>query len=220
MSLVKSLLGFTFPAFACFCVSTTVAQAVILGLLFSSGTFTSEKMLRYAAVVYGLDLTHLPVDEDGQGDSPDELMTRDQIILNRVERSQLLKDRQEAVVQGISGVRTSFSALRVGNSNFEERKDKFEKRLKDLEQQARDRSLNEIQRTLSVLKPKQAKQLVMRMLADQGLDPDDDVMQDVVTIINEMSPANSKKLKAEFKSEAEQQRLQEILVRMSRLKGS
>ena len=76
MSLIKSLLGFAFPAFACFCVSTTVAQAVILGLLFSSGTFTSEKMLRYAAVVYGLDLTHLPVDEDGQGDSPDELMTR------------------------------------------------------------------------------------------------------------------------------------------------
>ena len=190
MRSIRLFFGAIPPAIACLCVSTTVAQAIGMILLFATDSRTPEKMVRYAAVAYGLDLTTLPLTKaNADGEELNELMTREQIIQSQVERSALLKDREEAIENGVSGVRSSFQNLRVEHNRFEERKEKFEARLIEREKNARAEAITEVQRTLAVLQPKQVKTILIRMLEDQGLDPDDDVMEDVVTMIKEMPPS-------------------------------
>ena len=66
--------------------------------------------------------------------------------------------------------------------------------------------------TLEILQPRQSKELVLRMLRDEGVDAQDDVVADVVTIIKGMTQDKLKKLLGEFKTNAEQAELHRILV--------
>ena len=67
-------------------------------MLWSSGMLTPEKSLRYAAVIYGLDLTEIPYELDKGGANPnEELLTREQILEARVQQSELLQSRVEAI---------------------------------------------------------------------------------------------------------------------------
>ena len=66
MKLVGSLIGLLGWALIAFCVGTTVTEAVAVSGLASSGVLTRDKMTRYAAIVYGFDVTKL--DSDNQPD--------------------------------------------------------------------------------------------------------------------------------------------------------
>ncbi len=67
-----------------------------------------------------------------------------------------------------------------------------------------DRAVNgrqEVQRALGVMQPKQAKDMLLRMVNDADPAQREAVMRDVVTIIKSMPTDKFKKLTAEFKTE-------------------
>ena len=73
------------------------------------------------------------------------------------------------------------------------------------------------QRTLENLQPKQAKDTLLRILEDEGKDPEDDVLADVVAIVRSMPQEKLKKILGEFKTEAERTTLHRIMLEIGEI---
>jgi hypothetical protein len=84
------------------------------------------------------------------------------------------------------------------------RRDAFNEELKRLEEGSKGSAITEVRMTIESMRPRQAKDQMMRMLKD-------DQMEAVVTIIKGMTPDKRKKLLAEFKAGDEPDRLADIL---------
>ena len=194
MQIARSLFGTIPMIFAGLCVGTTVAQTVGLAVVWQSGAMSQDKVVRYTAVLYGLDLSRVPSGQPAAQESSDQLKTREQVLEERVAESDLLEKRRSAVDRGAESMRLLFGDVRVDNERFEQLKAGFDEYLDDLEQQARKAAIKEVERILSVLPQKQSKDLLLRMLADQGQDATDDIMADVVTILKSMPRDKRKKV--------------------------
>jgi hypothetical protein len=218
MKLVQVLLSGIPVVLAGLCVATTATEAIVIGFLWADGKFTQEKAVRYAAVIYGLDSTELLAQEPNDGEPKQEkLLTREEILDSRIRQSQLLQDRRSALDTGSDDIQILFDTLRSNNDRYEQMKSRFYAHLAELETAARAAAIEELQRTLEVLRPKQSKELLLRMLDDQGLDPNDDVLQDVVTIVKSMPMDKRKKILGEFKTAQDRVRLHEILTQIGEL---
>jgi hypothetical protein len=219
MMLVRLLCRAILAAGTGFCVTTTAAQAVGVGWLWSNGMLTHDKAVRYAALLYGLDLSEIPSqDQDETLPSPHaHLRTHDELLAERVERSQLLKDRHQALDLGNGEIRLLFEAVRSDKERFDEMKTRFDAHLAQLESDVLTASVQEVQRTLEALRPRQAKELLLRMLDDQGVDENDDVLAGVVTIVNSMPQDKRKRIFGEFKTEEERELLHVILLQIGDL---
>ena len=95
----------------------------------------------------------------------------------------------------------------------------FEDLLSQLESTASAEALQEIQRTLEILQPKQAKDLLLRILEDEKLQADDDVLSDVVAIVRSMPQDKLKKILGEFKTEAERTTLHKIMLEIGEMEN-
>ncbi len=220
MNLLTSLANAIAVGFACLCVSTVAAQAALGVVLWSNGALTPTKLLRYTAVVYGVDLTELPSEQGPQeAPVPPQPVTRQEIIESRAQNP-LLQDRQKAIEEGIGAVNDLFVGVREESSRFDERKKIFDAHLKTKEDDARRAAIEEVRLTLTSLRPKQAKNLIVRMLKDRDLDPDDDVMGDVVTMLLAMPDDKTKKIFGEFQDEQESALLHMIFRAISELEST
>lgn len=211
MNFINAILKGISIAFACVCVGTTFLQVIGGYALWTKGALTPRKVQRYAAVLYGLDLADVPMSEKKDSKIASELLTREQLIERRVAESKLLGDRKTAIKEGSSDARKKFDNVRFDNNFFEQMKVEFDAYLKDQEQTAREEAIQEVERMLAVLTPRQSKELILRMLVDKDLHPMDDVMSDIVTIIKSMPESKLKKIMAEFKTEDELDQLFEIM---------
>ena len=108
--------------------------------------------------------------------------------------------------------------LKTESNRLDSWKQSFDKRLADLQTAATEAALLEVQRTLEAIQPKQAKEQIMKMLAEPKTAADDP-MEDVVRILKAMPLDKRKKILAEFKTPEEIEKLSEIL-RVIRLGGS
>ena len=70
-----------------------------------------------------------------------------------------------------------------------------------------DASMQQVQQTIEELAPEQAKEELLRMLADERMD-------DVVAIIKVMSPVKRKKILGEFTDKEDADKLHQVLMQM------
>ena len=194
-------------------MATTSIQAAALTAMWAGGAITKDKFVRYAAAIYGLDLSEL------RGDGPDDPteetsqeMTREEILDSRVNSSPLLVDRQSAVVQGTDDPHILFQRLQSETERFDNLRTRFDTHLAQLQLDIRAKAIQDLRETLEILQPRQSKELILRMLRDEGLDPEDDIVADVVTIIKGLPQDKLKKVLGEFKTADEQEKLHRILV--------
>ena len=200
MKILSVILNAALVGFAVTCVATTAVQIGLLAFLWSNGTFTGDKMLRYAAAIYGLDLAQMP-QQDAPADAagqPDKADDREAVIKSRVENLPLLEERREAIQRGLRSVRNVLFKLRDQQELFETRKRTFDAALKQQEEEARVAAVEQVQQTLAQLRPQQAKTLIIRMLDARDFDDEDDVMADIVTILKSMPVARKLKIYSEF----------------------
>ena len=213
MKMLRTLFGTVPLGLACVCIATTAIQATAVAALWAGGAVTKDKLVRYAAVIYGLDLTEV---RGGEDDDPSEddtrEMTRDEILDSRVKSSPLLGDRQTAVVQGTDDTHILFQRLQSDTERFDQLRSRFDTHLAQLELDIRANAIKDLRETLEILQPRQSKDLLLRMLSDEGLDAEDDVVADVVTIIKGLPQDKLKKLMGEFKTATEQEKLHRILM--------
>lgn len=214
MAIIGKLIGAAIAAMACVCVATTVAEAIVVASLWRSGALETTKVQKYAAVVYGFDLTTLNI--DGKNPKSDEAtataLTRDELLDSRVKSNATLATRQEAILKGANDNRLLVQSLSTKRERYEIVKDGFEKLLVQLEQDVNSTALAEVRHTLEALQPKQSKDLMIDMLQDGNVTTEDSVLDDMLAIIRGMPQDKLKRIFSEFKSEEERVVLNRILL--------
>jgi hypothetical protein len=107
--------------------------------------------------------------------------------------------------------------LKRNREKFVNKRNDFESELVRLETETIRTAQRDLQITLEVAAPKQAKEILRSMLASDSADPADDVMKDVVGIIKLLPVNKLKKILAEFKTDEERKVLHRILVEIGEL---
>lgn len=216
--MIAKLLHLASHLIASLVVATVIAQGVLAGALWYQGALTRQKMERYAAILYGIPAKSLP----SPGASTDEQQETTSASLELEERARqdpLLADRETALQRSFLDFVGLVQELKKKRQRYDFVKQSFEDLLEELEQQLSTSALTEVQRTLEVLQPKQAKELVLQMLDEEDPDDRERALQDVVTILTTMSADKLKKIAAEFKTDEERRTLHEILVEIGNLRS-
>lgn len=218
MRLIGKLLGLLGTAFVYATVAVTVSQVIGVAKLWSDGAFTQDKTKKYAAIVYGFDVTDPRFGSPGKAPSgSDDTPTREAEIGSRVDAEPSILLRQEALSKGADDIRSLAQQLSTRRERYVIVRQGFGELLDKLEQDANTSSLQEVRRTLEVLQPKQTKTLLMTMLELDQPDDDDDVLKDLLGIISDMPDDKLKKVFGEFKSREEQEVLHTMLVAIGKL---
>jgi hypothetical protein len=190
-------------------IGTLVSLVILLAMLWWKGALADERLLGMLAALQGIE--PLPAAPAAAHLDPDaEQPSLDQLMQARLRTSLDLDLRESAVDKGLGDLRSLESAIRTERSRLNVWREDFDQRLARLETAATDAALLQLQQTLQAIAPKQAKDQIMKMLEDPPT-PNDDPMQDVVTILKAMPLEKQKKLIAEFKTPEETEKLAEIL---------
>jgi hypothetical protein len=187
------------------CLATLISQIAIVGYGWTSGTIDRHKLEQIAAVIAGTQM--IPADEAPSADLLDEShqdISYEEILQQRATQSLNLDLREQAVSKGLSDLRGLVTQLQEDTRRFDMRRQAFQDNLKQLEEGAKGAAINEVRLTLEAMRPRQAKDQMIRML-------EEDQMEAVVTIIKGMAVDKRKKLLAEFKAGDEPDKLAEIL---------
>ena len=218
IGMVGKLIDAAGAAFVYVCVATMVAEAIIIAASWQSGALQTTKLQKYAAIVYGFDLAELDIDgERREAAEANDSLTRDQLLASRVQSNATLATRQEAIRKGADDIHLLVQSLSTKRERYEIVKDGFDDLLAQLEVDVNQTALTEVRRTLEVLQPKQTKDLMIDMLEDGDVTPEDDVLGDVLAIIRGMPQDKLKKIFSEFKSEQERTVLNRILLAIGEL---
>lgn len=217
--MMRSLVSAIPTLLACLCVTTTVTQLAGIGVLWSKGMLSQDKVARYAAALYGIDPDSIR--KGGNGDSNEQRATdqqsRDEQLARRVTEESLIKVRSAALKKETDSIRTLEQNLNSERNRRTRVRQNFAVYLEELDNVAVGEALTQVQMTLEVLQPKQAKNLILRMLADEGLDEDDDVLADIVTIVKAMPQDKLRRILGEFKTDFEREQLHRVLVEIGEL---
>ena len=218
MNILRLIMSALPLAFGYCCLATLIVQVGGVALMWSNDKLTQDKVIRYAALVYGLDIADLPTNKQHDPNSAgDESLTHDQLLTKRVYANSILIDRKLAMKQEADTIRSLETELKSERNRRAQVRKNFLAYLDDLEAQVVIDSLGDVQRTLESLKPRQAKDILLQTLEDEGLDESDDVLHDVIAILKAMPEAKLKKILAEFKTDEEQEQLHRIVIEIGEL---
>lgn len=195
-----------------FCVATVLAEVGAIAVLASQGVLTKPRLMQCLAALYGVNLHELEkATAEANQPPPNETPAFEEVIKQRALASRALDLRETAVDKALVDVRALTAQLKTERERYDLLKQQFDARLAQLELVFTDSSLQEVQRTLEAIHPKQAKDQILRMLDDATGEDEERVNRDVVTMLKAMPLDKRKKILAEFKSEEEAEKLHEVL---------
>lgn len=197
-------------------LGTFASVVIILGMLWMKGALNDERLYAMLAALQGIQPP--PPQKLVAIDSRSEQPSIQQVLSARTVASLDLDLRESAIDKSLGDLRTLEMQLQTESKRLDNWKESFDKRLSDLQKAATEDSLLEVQRTLEAIAPKQAKEQLIKMLADEKT-ATDDPMEDIVRILKAMPLDKRRKILAEFKGPEEIEQLHEIL-RVVRLGGS
>jgi hypothetical protein len=188
-------------------VGTFISLIVLGAMLWSKGVLGDERILAMLAALQGIKPP--PPPSIAAFDTRAEQPSFNQVLNSRLRASLDLDLRESAVDKSLSDLRTLETQLKTESLRLDSWKQSFDERLATLQTAATEASLLEVQRTLEAIQPKQAKDQIMKVLAEPKT-PTDIPMEDVVRILKAMPLDKRRKILAEFKTPEEVEKLSEI----------
>lgn len=206
--------------FLYFCVATILAQAAGLVVLWQKGWLREDRLHKVFSSLYDIPSGVTQVSAANSTPKVDELPSIDDVLKQRALKSLEIDLRESAIVNSTAELRNLETRLKTDRDRFDQLQQSFEKRLAELSTSARDSAILETQRTLEGMSPKQAKDQLLRMLAELPALPKKETdrqapLYKVVGIIKALPQDRRKKILAEFKTETESKQLAEILKAIS-----
>jgi flagellar motility protein MotE (MotC chaperone) len=188
-----------------FCVATVLALFIAVAALWLKGALDPGRLYRVLAALHGIDVVTMQQQLAAQQEVVHSEQPSHQMRLEKEKLASLDLDlRETAVNKGLQDLAGIQMQLVAQQTKFEEMQKTYADKLKQLAEQEQSAALQELQTTLSAMKPTQAKDQIMKMLEDNAID-------DVVSILRSMPMDKRKKLLAEFKLGPEVEALYEIL---------
>ena len=197
-------------------VGTFISLIVLGAMLWTKGVLSDERILAMLAALQGIKPP--PPPSIAALDTRAEQQSFNQVLNSRLRASLDLDLRESAIDKSLGDLRTIETQLKTESDRLDAWKQSFDKRLADLQTAATEASLLEVQRTLEAIKPKQAKEQILKMLAEPKT-ATDDPMEDVVRILKAMPLDKRKKILEVFTTPEEIEKLSEIFHEI-RLGGS
>lgn len=203
--MIARLLNSAFSLFLYFCVATLLAQGIMLGYFWLTWRLDREKLVQILAVAQGIDL--LAMHEKDEGDreevSPEQVSFQE-IIDRRAAMARDLELRETALKNGLDQLRSQRRQLAEDQQQHRQLVAEFNTRLLALTEGAEAGGREVVLRTLETIKPSQAKQQIVGMLANDEID-------EVLLLFTEMSESKRAKILGEFKTPEENEKLGEVL---------
>jgi hypothetical protein len=188
--MISRLLGLVTSLVAYFCVATCLAEAIMIGYAWSAWQLDRKKLVQVLAIAYGIDLAEGRHDAQSGQPPPPEQVSLEEIAKARAIHVRHLELREQAL-----------------KTRYEKEKEDFEARLLALQQDAQSGGIAQLTSILEKIKAPQAKEQILRMLADNQID-------EVVAMLNDMQGSKRAKIIGEFKTPEESEKLSEVLRRI------
>jgi HD superfamily phosphohydrolase len=193
---------------AYFCIATILAQGVMIGYLWSSGRVDARRFAKAAAVLQGLNIDASTLATSSTDDDATvRTVSLSDIDESRATRLRQLELREQSLLNGLKQIRFERDKLTEERDRFERVYEKFKEQLAKDKVDALAKGNENARLLLESIKPKQAKELIMKMLEAEEI-------EQVVTMFGAMPIAKRAKIAAEFKTEEEAQKLDEIVRRI------
>jgi hypothetical protein len=205
MGTLLRLLG---AGFLYFCTATLLAQAALVGYLWSQGWLSRPKVAQMAAFVRGAELP-AATRKTSASDGPAATVTLADIETARAMRLRQFELREQAAQNVLQQVRFETDTLTKEKDRFDRVYKSFKEQLGLDKVKALEQGNENARLLLESVKPKQSKELIMAMLEADEID-------EVVTLFGAMPITKRAKIAAEFKTEEETRKLDEILRRIRR----
>ena len=198
-----------------FCAATLMAQGIGVGILWAQGKLNQDNWYQLLAMVHGVDTDAIRKEWEMKNVADENPQASfEAVSAARLEKSLMLSLRRQAIAKALEDLRALQSDVKTDRKRFDELVAGFEQRLKQLEDATTDAALIEVQRTLESLDPKQAKEEILMILAEDEVTGGEQGMNDVVAIVRAMPLDSRRNILGEFKSKPESEKLHAILQRL------
>ena len=203
--MIGRLLAAATALIAAVCVATVIAELLAFGYLRSRGKLDEKTVRKLIAVANGMEITPPRAKHGGGADNTaPEQASLDDVARERALKSRDIELREQSLNDNVSMVKTEYAKLIEEKDRYERIKAAFRAQLDELREGTLAENRETARTILENMKPKQAKEQVLRMLKDGE-------MNDVIKILSLMPSNKRKKIVDEFKTEDESQKLAEIL---------
>lgn len=197
------LLGGFGAALAYLCIATVLAEAICLGFLAMRGKLNEESVLNVVAAANGI-VRPSATDKGDGGDGDERQVSLDDLARARALTSRDLELREQALANNVAVVKTEYDKLVDEKDRYERIKAAFRAQLDELHEGVLANNRETARIILESVKPKQAKDQILRMVKDGE-------MNDVVSLLSLMPTTKRAKIIGEFKTDDEAEILAEIL---------
>lgn len=197
--LIKGLAAFA----AYFALGTVLAEAAGLYMFWSQGKLAPDRVWKALAALEGVEL---PDTNAAQPEAPPQ-PTLEDVAAARAIKLRQLEQREMSLAEGLQLMREERDRLSEQAADIARQQQAFAAQLATVHDTALETGRENARLILENIKPKQAKELLVKMLDDGELD-------EVVMLVSQMPQSKRAKIAGEFKSEEEQTRLNEIMRRI------
>lgn len=189
---------------AYFCVGTILAQLIIAGYAASQGYLDKQKVTDMLAVARGAKLASAADKTTDAQSKPAQMMSIEEIDQRRTTMTRHLELREQSVQNALAQIASEREKLLKERQTFDMLVTDFRKLKETTENQQLAKGQEDTRAILENLKPKQAKELILRMIAA-------DEKEEVVAMLSAMPISKQVKIIGEFKAEDEQKKIDDIL---------
>ncbi len=189
-----------------FCIGSVVAQAIVLGVFWTKSAFEGDKRMKILAVLYDVDVDAMQLELD-QADQTQPIDLENESTATR--KNAALFAREDSFKNSLNDLVALQNKIRNEQERHEILTQDFDNLLGQMEIEAMENNLVEIRRTLEIMKSKQAKTQISRML-------DDGAIEDVAKVIGAMPLASRGKILREFKTREEERQRHQIIQELGR----
>ena len=192
--------------FAYFCVATLIAQMSAVAYLRATNRLDDARIARAVDALRGVEPAPTPEGPKAEKEDPSlaEEPSLDEREATRDLAARNLELREQSVKSGVDRMLYEKNALTQEKERYELIKRTFEEQLAALREGALSSGRESVRLIWENIKPKQAKEQILRMLGDNQLG-------EVVTILTAMPIDKRAEIVTEFKTPDEADKLDEIL---------
>jgi hypothetical protein len=206
--MIKRLIGGMWIMLVCACVGTVIAQAIVAAWLITAWKIDNPRWLQIMAAAQGIQPEESPrSDVNKTEEKTSEQPSYEQILEARAIKSRNLELRDQALRGAVSKLQLDQNKLAEDKRTYKRLRDEFDAQLLSMREGSTAAGKDEVRATLESLKPKQAKLLIVDMLESKEIN-------DVVTLLSQMSESKRAKIIGEFKSAEELEKVSEVLRRI------
>ncbi len=194
-------------AFVGFCVATVITQLILLIYFAFVGSLSRETGVKVVGLLNGIDISGARLQQVLKAAEDREQPDFEEILESRRREGMNMDLRIRSQQQAKNELSEALETLIVETTVMDARVESFNEEKERVKAGFREEGALERQRTIQALEPDAAKDQLLRIY-------DDDKIDEVVNIIQDMPIDKRQEILAEFETDADKDKLYEILRRI------